>query len=94
MLRGLEAAGVYTFIVGFGAQNATPSGVNPPMLNRLACAGHTAKSFATSCVAAAGGGYDAVDPNGPTLYYDAADGAALQSSLTAIAKELCCDCVL
>jgi hypothetical protein len=94
VLRDLDAAGIKTFIVGFGAQDTTPQGVNPPLLNRMACAGHTAKDFATACVALPGGGYDAVDPNGARLYYDAADGPGLSSALEAVAGEICCGCLL
>lgn len=94
VLRTLEAAHVKTFIVGFGAQATTPQGVNPPLLNRMACAGHTAKHFATACMALPTGGYDAIDPDGAALYYDAADGAALAAALRDVAREICCGCVL
>ncbi|HEY4182409.1 MAG TPA: vWA domain-containing protein [Kofleriaceae bacterium] len=94
VLRTLDAAGTKTFIVGFGAQDTTTQGVNPPVLNQLACAGHTAKDFATNCKQVAGGGYDAVDPmNGPPLYYDAADATALAASLRAVAGSVCCGCI-
>lgn len=93
VLRDLDATGVKTFIVGFGAQDTTPGGVNPPLLNRMACAGHTAKDFATACMQLPGGGYDAVDPNGPRLYYDAADGAGLSTALEQVAGEVCCGCL-
>jgi hypothetical protein len=94
VLRQLDAQGIPTFIVGFGAQNSTPQGVNPSLLNRMACAGHTAKNFATSCVELSTGGYDAVDPDGAPIYYDAADGAALSTALTDVARQVCCGCVL
>jgi hypothetical protein len=95
VLRQLDAMGTKTFIVGFGAQDTTTGGVNPPVLNQLACAGHTAKDFATNCKQVTGGGYDAVDPtNGPRLYYDAADAAALSTSLKAVAGSVCCGCIL
>jgi hypothetical protein len=94
VLRELDAIGIKTFIVGFGAQDATPMGVNPPLLNRMACAGHTAKNFATACMPAAGGGFDAVDPNGARLYYDAADGPALTTALRDLTRTICCGCVL
>ena len=76
------------------------SGVAPirasmnPVLNQLACAGHTAKDFATNCKQLPGGGYDAVDPNGPRLYFDASDAAALQTALRSVAGSVCCGCVL
>jgi hypothetical protein len=94
VLRDLDAAGIKTFIVGFGAQDTTVQGVNPPLLNRMACAGHTAKNFATACMLLATGGYDAVDPNGARLYYDAADGPGLSTALKAVAGEVCCGCIL
>jgi hypothetical protein len=94
VLRDLDAAGIKTFIVGFGAQDTTVQGVNPPLLNRMACAGHTAKDFATACMALPSGGYDAVDPNGARLYYDAADGPGLSTALKAVAGEVCCGCIL
>jgi hypothetical protein len=94
VLRQLDAQGIKTFIVGFGAQETTPQGVNPPLLNRMACAGHTAKSFDTACMPLATGGYDAVDPNGPRIYYDAADGPALSAALADVARTVCCGCVI
>ncbi len=60
----------------------------------MACAGHTAKNFATSCAPVAGGGFDAIDPNGPRLYYDAADGPALTAALRDLTRTICCGCVL
>jgi len=94
VLRDLDAAGIRTFVVGFGSQDTTPQGVNPPLLNRMACAGHTAKSFATACTAASGGGYDAIDPNGTRLYYDASNASELSTALGSIATQLCCGCIL
>lgn len=93
VLRQLDAQGIATFIVGFGAQETTPQGVNPPLLNRMACAGHTAKNFDTACMQVTGGGYDAVDPDGARLYFDAADGAALSTALTDVARQVCCGCL-
>lgn len=94
VLRGLEADGIKTFIVGFGAQDTTPQGVNPPMLNRMACAGGTAQSFATSCSALPAGGFDAVDPDGPHVYFDAASATELGDALGVIAGQVCCGCLL
>jgi hypothetical protein len=94
VLQNLDMNGIKTFIVGFGAQDATTNGVNPPLLNRMACAGHTAKDFATNCKAVPGG-YDAVDPdNGPRLYYDASNASELSTALAGVAGQLCCGCVL
>ncbi len=94
LLRSLSAANIKTFIVGFGAQNTTPQGVNPPLLNEMACAGQTAKDFAANCMPLAGGGFTAVDAtNGPRLYFDAADGPSLSTALRAVAREVCCGCI-
>lgn len=94
VLRGLEAEGIKTFVVGFGAQDTTAQGVNPPMLNRMACAGGTAKNFGSACTAAPAGGFDAVDANGAHIYFDAANGADLGTALGTITEEVCCGCVL
>jgi hypothetical protein len=94
VLRELYAAGIKTFVVGFGAQDTTEQGVNPPMLNRMACAGGTAQNFATACTAAPSGGFDAVDPDGDRIYYDAADAAELSTALAEIAGSVCCGCIL
>lgn len=94
ILRTLEQAGIKTFVVGFGAQDTTAQGVNPPVLNQMACAGGTAKDFTTTCVAASGGGYDAADPAGAHLYFDAANAGELSASLADIAGQICCGCVL
>jgi hypothetical protein len=94
LLRTLSAANIKTFIVGFGAQNTTPQGVNPPLLNEMACAGQTAKDFAINCMPLAAGGFTAVDAtNGPRLYFDAADGPSLSTALRAVAREVCCGCI-
>jgi len=94
LVRDLSAANIKTFIVGFGAQNTTPQGVNPPLLNEMACAGQTAKDFATNCMPRAGGGFTAVDAtNGPRLYFDAADGPSLSTALRDVAREVCCGCI-
>lgn len=94
VVRTIQAAGVTTFVVGFGAQDTTAQGVNPPLLNQLACAGGGAKNFDTACVALSTGGYDAVDPNGAHVYFDAANGSELSTALGDIAGQICCGCVL
>ena len=94
LIRTFALAGIKTFIVGFGSQNTTPQGVNPPLLNEMACAGHTAKDFATNCTGAVGGGFQAVDAaGGPRLYFDASDGPALSLALRDVAREVCCGCI-
>ncbi len=90
--QGMAAAGVETFVVGFGANDAGAGGVNKKLLNELACAGMTAQSFATTCVKM-GAGYVPVMPNGPALFYAAEDGTALETALKGIATSICCGCV-
>jgi hypothetical protein len=94
LVRELSASNIKTFIVGFGAQNTTPQGVNPPLLNEMACAGQTAKDFAINCMPLPAGGFTAVDAtNGPRLYFDAADGPSLSTALRDVAREVCCGCI-
>jgi hypothetical protein len=85
----LAATGVSTYVVGFGA---TGGGVNVPLLDNVACAGMTAKGFATACVKGDGGGYVAAAPNGPPLFLSAQDGPALEAALQGIAGSICCGC--
>lgn len=87
----LAASGVQTFVVGFGAAGAG-GGVNVPLLNNVACAGMTAKGFATACVKGDGGGYIAAAPNGAPLFLAAQDGPALEAALKGIAGSICCGC--
>jgi hypothetical protein len=93
-VRAFEAEGIKTFVVGFGAQDTTPQGVNPPVLNRMACAGGTAQDFATACSPLPSGGFDATDPSGAHVYFDAANATELGSALGSIAGQICCGCVL
>jgi hypothetical protein len=88
----LAAAGIDTYVVGFGASDAGASGVNVPLLNNLACAGMTAKSFSTACTQQ-GNGWVAAQPNGPPLFLAAEDGASLQSALSSVTSSVCCGCV-
>ncbi|MFO0616631.1 MAG: vWA domain-containing protein [Polyangiaceae bacterium] len=91
--RQIAAAGVKTFILGFSATgDIMPNGIGAPFLNDMACAGGTAIDFATNCVMGPNG-YQAKDPNGPTLYFQASDAAALSKALDAVAALVCCDCV-
>jgi hypothetical protein len=89
----LAAAGVLTYVVGFGASDAGAGGVNRPLLNDLACAGKTATSFATACKLADGGaGYVAVAPNGAEQFFTAENGSALAVALKTIEGQVCCGC--
>ena len=81
--------GVLTHVIGFGADL---DAVNVQLLNAMACAGQTAKDFATSCVMS-GTTYVPVQPNSTVpLYYDARDGTALQTQLNTVTGQLCCGC--
>lgn len=89
----LAQRGIKTFVVGFSATGDILSGgVGAPFLNEMACAGMTAKDFATRC-AVGPTGHVAVDPTGPTLYLQASDGAALSTALGAVAGSICCGCL-
>lgn len=90
--QALAAAGIDTYVVGFGSADAGSKGVNVGLLNDLACAGMTASSFTTACKKQ-GSGYIAVTPGGPPLFYLAEDGAALQTALSKVTKSVCCGCV-
>jgi hypothetical protein len=84
----LAQAGVETFVVGFGGDD------DPVLLNDLACAGHTASNFATSCTCTNGDCRASTSINASTtpLYFKASDGTALKQALASIANETCCGC--
>lgn len=84
----LYAAGVETFVVGFGGDD------DPVLLNDLACAGHTASNFATSCACTNGACKASASINATTtpLYFKASDGTGLKQALASIANETCCGC--
>ena len=79
--------GVRTWVVAFGDAALT---TNHNGLNRLACAGQTAKDFPVPCVDDGFGHYDAADPAGPALYIAAEDGQALADAFAELAGDLCC----
>jgi hypothetical protein len=87
VVQKLAAAKVSTYVVGFGGA------VDASMLNDLACAGLTAKDFATSCKKTPGG-YVANVPNTTHVYFDAASGDDLKTALAAIASGTCCGCIV
>ncbi|MBW2454809.1 MAG: VWA domain-containing protein [Deltaproteobacteria bacterium] len=90
-MQAMAAAGVKTFVVGFDATQGT--GVDAAQLNDLACAGLTAEGFPGSCMDDGMGNYT-WDPNGPaTVYIVAENGDDLSTALSAIAAEVCCDCI-
>jgi hypothetical protein len=84
----LAAAGVETFVVGFGGDD------DPVLLNDLACAGHTATNFATSCACTNGACKASTSINATTtpLYFKASDGTGLKQALASIANQTCCGC--
>jgi hypothetical protein len=83
----LAQAGINTYVVGF---DGSGSGIDPVMLNNMACAGMTAPDHAQNCVQS-GGCYAAVDPSsGPTLYLAASDGAELNAHLDDVSSEVGC----
>jgi hypothetical protein len=92
----LTASGISTIIVGFSSEATLSNGVGGGFLNDMACAGGTAKDFATSCTKNASGLYRANNPDaGPsnTLFYVATNTAELTTNLQGFAKTVCCDCV-
>ena len=88
LAQQLHAAGVETFVVGFGGDD------DPVLLNNLACAGHTATNFATDCTCQgdACALSSSVSSTTTQLYFKATDGAALQKALASIANQTCCGC--
>jgi hypothetical protein len=79
---------VETFVVGFGGDD------DPVLLNDLACAGHTATNFTTSCACTNGACKASTSINAQTtpLYFKASDGNALKQALASIANQTCCGC--
>jgi hypothetical protein len=88
----MAAAGIKTFVVGFGGVEGGSGGVNVPLLDDTACAGETSPGFPAGCTKGDGGGYTATSTSGAPLFYSAEDGASLQSALQAITKSVCCGC--
>ena len=89
--QALAAAGIETYVVGFGSGDAGSAGVNVGLLDDLACAGLTAANFATSCTKM-GAGYVATTHTGPPVFFLAEDGTALQQALQTIQTATCCGC--
>jgi len=85
VVQSLAASGIDTFVIGFGAA------VDAALLNDLACAGKTAKSFASSCTQSTSGWVASV-PSTTHVYYDASDGPALKTALATITNDVCCGC--
>ena len=84
VVQALAAAGVKTYVVGFGGA------VDKALLNDVACAGMTATTFKTACKKT-GNGY--VSNGGTTpLFFSAQDGATLKTALATITGGVCCGC--
>ncbi|MCU0664597.1 MAG: VWA domain-containing protein [Myxococcota bacterium] len=86
-VQALTAAGVSTFVVGF---DGSGKGIDPATLNNMACAGKTAPAFSTNCQDAGGGAYEAVDPEGATLFLAASNGQELTTKLGSVAALVGC----
>jgi hypothetical protein len=84
--KELALSGVKTYVVAFDE----PGGIDTQRLNQLACAGRTARSFATNCVDEGGGQYAARDPDGAQLFHLVGDVSALEATLRGIASEVAC----
>ena len=87
-MQKLYGEGIETFVVGFGGDD------DPVLLNDLACAGHTATNFATSCTCTNGAcvASSSIDAQTTQVYFKASDGVALKSALVTITNQTCCGC--
>jgi len=90
MTQQLARAGVNTFVVGFDGTG----GIDPKLLNNMACAGHTAPGFPAPCTVDAAGDYTATDPSGAALFMVAGDAATLAAALAQVGGQVCCGCIL
>ncbi len=97
VVDGLADAGIKTLVVGFSAEMSLQNGVGAAFLNDMACAGRTAKNFATTCRAdAPSGSYRAINPDAggmDALFFTATNAAELTSSLRAFSESVCCGCI-
>jgi hypothetical protein len=97
VVDGLADAGIKTLVVGFSAEMSLQNGVGAAFLNDMACAGRTAKNFATACRAdAPSGSFRAIDPDAggmDALFFTATNAAELTSSLRAFSETVCCGCI-
>jgi hypothetical protein len=87
----LAAAGVKTFVVGFGSLDAGAAGVDTALLDQVACAGQTSIGFPAPCEQT-DAGYTATSTKGSPIFYLAEDGPSLQTALQSITSKLCCGC--
>jgi hypothetical protein len=89
--QDMAAAGVKTFVVGFGSADAGAAGVKTGLLDQAACAGQTAIGFPAPCTET-DAGYTAKSTTGVPIFYLAEDGASLQATLQSITSKICCGC--
>lgn len=95
VLRDLVAAGIKTYVVGFGTRDddAGNGGISVENLNRFACAGGTARDPERNCAAGDAGVSVPVDARSTPLFFEAGSATELGDALTAIGKEVCCGCI-
>jgi hypothetical protein len=86
IVQSLYKAGVETYAVGFGGDD------DPTLLNRVACAGHTASDMKSCACTANGCDVSPSLPTGTTLYYKAVDELALKTAVASITNNTCCNC--
>jgi hypothetical protein len=89
-VQALAAAGVSTYVVGFGEPGQEADGIDAAELNNMACAGKTAPDFDKNCMDAGGGNYVAKTPEGAILFISASNGEELESKLDAVAALVGC----
>jgi hypothetical protein len=93
VVDGLSDAGIETLVVGFSAEMSLQNGVGAAFLNDMACAGHTAKNFTTSCFVTDAGTYRAVMNDGGALFYTATNASELVTTLRDFTRTVCCGCI-
>lgn len=93
VVDGLTDAGISTLVVGFSAEMSLQNGVGLAFLNDMACAGRTAKDFATTCGANATGQFRALPGDGGALFYTATNAQELVTTLRDFTRTVCCGCI-
>ncbi|MFT3711360.1 MAG: vWA domain-containing protein [Archangium sp.] len=93
VVDGLRDSGIDTLVVGFSAEMSLQNGVGAAFLNDMACAGHTAKNFATTCAANDAGVYRALVTDGGALFYTATNASELVTTLRDFTRTVCCGCI-
>jgi hypothetical protein len=90
----LKVAGVPTFVIAIGTKGDPDAGlVDNRLMNEVACAGGTARSFDQACVQdEAGTGYSPRQPTGAHLYASVVTVSDLVQAIGAIVGSVCCGC--